>query len=251
MRFVDEVLSFLLDRCPSCGLSAATICARCWYVLNEVGDARSPGARGLLTVATEPFLSRVLYEWDDRQPRPANVLREVILASKEKPSREMMLLWASEIFRRAMLGGLLQAKRNWILIPPPGRSGMGEDDHAGALAKAISAVSGDSWRCEPQIFERVSERRYRKSASQKAKSQMERSKIEFRISPGAKNRIERAAGYIFIDDVIATGATAKAAWVALGKPRAFECWAIAWKVREDISLKAFNELQSDAYDKMD
>lgn len=230
MSIVSAFASFLLDRCPSCGLSATTLCARCWYVLNEVGEHRSPAARGLLTIETEPFVQRALYWWDDRVPRPSNILREVILASKEHPSSATMNLWAREFCRRAMLDGLLSSRRNWVVIPPPGRSGMGEDDHAGALASAFTAVSGGGFFCEIHAFERVGKSR----SSQKTKSRGERAEIEFRIAVPAKKRLERAAGFIFIDDVLATGATARAAWVALGRPHAFECWTIAAKVREEI-----------------
>lgn len=133
-----------------------------------------------------------------------------------------------------MIDGLLASRRNWVLIPPPGRSGIGEDDHAGALASALTAVSGGNFWCETQAFERVGKARI----SQKTKSRAQRSEIEFRVSVPAKKRIERAAGFIFIDDVLVTGATARAAWVALGRPRAFECWAIAAKVREQIKESA-------------
>ena len=261
MRFLSEFVNFLVNRCPSCGLSAATICARCWFILNEAGEASgprsqtlssgaarlSPAAQSLLTVEIEPFVQRVLYLWDDRHPRPANVLREVILTSKEHPSQEMMRLWAGEIYRRATLGGLLVSKRDWILIPPPGRSGLGEEDHAGAMARELSAVCGGALTFENHVLERVGLGRQQKF-SQKTKSRTERSKIEFRISIPARKRIERAAGFIFIDDVIATGATAKAAWIALGKPRAFESWAIALKVRENPLEEVANELRIDTDD---
>lgn len=210
-------------------------------MLNEVGRASSNGAGDLLLVETEPFNQRVLYRWDDRNSRPADVLREVILASKEMPSGEMMRLWASEFYRRAMIGKLLGARRNWVLIPPPGRSGFGEPDHAGALAEMLSTMSGGSLWFEGDAFERVGKSRREKS--QKEKSRAERAAIAFRVSESAKHRFPRAAGFIFIDDVIATGATARAAWIALGKPRAFESWAIAFKVPEN-SL-ALPEVQND------
>jgi predicted amidophosphoribosyltransferase len=228
MGFVSAFASFLLDRCPSCGLSATTLCPRCWYILNEINEPHAE--RGLLVVATEPFIQRVLYRWDDRKLRQADILRDVILASKENPRFKMMELWGAEFYRRAMLDGLLASKRDWIIVPPPGRSGGGEHDHAGALGYALAEISGDRLFYENFAFERAGQNR----KSQKTKSRKERGEIKFQVSDIGWCAIQNAEGFIFIDDVIATGATAKAAWVALGKPRKFECWAIAAKVRESI-----------------
>ncbi|CAN5729819.1 hypothetical protein BH10BDE1_BH10BDE1_30220 [soil metagenome] len=200
--------------------------------MNEVGCAVGGSARGLHVVETEPFTQRVLFNWDDRIARPASILRDVILSQKEHPSFEMSRLWANEFTLRARLDGALSTKRNWILVPPPGRSGYGESDHAGALVEALAAANRGHLVAEVETFERVGESRRAKLKSQKLKTREERSTIEFRLSDFAKSRVRRAPGFIFVDDVIATGATAKAAWIALGKPRAFESWAIAFKVRE-------------------
>lgn len=239
MRMLARLIDFVLNRCPSCGLAAQTICQRCWRDLNDDGaeDRSNVGAsplRGMYVIETTPFVQRALYLWDDRQIRSSSILREVILASKEHPSSQMMQLWAEEFHRRALMSGTLNGKRNWILIPPPGRSGQGEDDHAGALAKAIGACCGSEIAVELGMLERVGESRRSKSRSQKTKSRLERGAIEFRISPLMQTRVAGAEGFLFIDDVIATGATAKAAWIALGRPRAFECWAIAYKVHENL-----------------
>lgn len=232
MGFGSQFLNFFVNRCPSCGLSATTVCARCWYVLNEVGHASGSGSRGLFLIETEPFKQRALYRWDDRAVRPASILRDVIVSSKEHPSRELMQLWAAEMSARARADGALSGKRDWLVIPPPGRSGYGERDHAGALAEALALANPGTLQEELEMLERVGESRRARAKSQKLKSRDERSRIEFRVSDFAKSRVRRAAGFLFVDDVIATGATAKAAWIALGKPRAFESWAIAFKVRE-------------------
>ncbi len=243
MVSISQMLNFFINRCPSCGLSATTICARCWYILNEVGSPQKGQSTGLHLIGTEPFTQRALYLWDDRVARPAGVLRDALLASKETPAPEMIRMWAAELSSRAFFDGSLGGKRDWLVVPPPGRSGYGENDHAGALAEALAVANRNHLIAEVEILERVGESRRMKrtsfktalhrTVSQKVKSRAERSDIEFRVSPIAKNRIRQARGFIFIDDVIATGATARAAWIALGKPRAFESWAIAYKVREN------------------
>ncbi len=235
-RVGNFLLNYLINRCPSCGFSATTVCARCWFVLNEVSTASSPAARGLIGVANEPFVTRVLYRWDDRDIRPAGVLREILLCSKEYPSGDMMRLWGEEFFRRAMSGGILTGKRGWTLVPPPGRSGFGELDHAGALVTAIRTASGGYFESEVRMLERVGESRRSKSRSQKTKNRVERSRIGFQLTSTGRRRLSQATGYIFVDDITATGATANAAWIALGRPRAFESWSIAYKVRESADV---------------
>jgi predicted amidophosphoribosyltransferase len=230
MTRISKIFNFFLNRCPSCGLSATTICARCWYVLNDIGGRNGVIPRGLYNPESGPFTQRVLYLWDDRVPRPASILRDMILSAKVNPTPESLQLWASELTVRARMCGALSGKRGWLVIPPPGRSGYGERDHAGGLAEALAAANVDYFLPETGALERVGESR--RAKSQKLKSRDERLRVEFRIAESAKNRIRHAPGFLFIDDVIATGATARAAWAALGKPHAFESWAIAYKVRE-------------------
>lgn len=235
---VSDLFDFFLNRCPSCGLAATTICARCWYVLNEVG-VDSENRRGLFVGSVDPFTQRGLYRWDESSDHASTILRDVILSSKGTPSVAMTNLWAHEFHRRGTIDGLFSGRRDWIVVTPPGRAGSGTEDHAGALAKALVDRSCGQLILRPALFERRKPSIFDKSSipkaetSQKIKSRRERSNIEFRMKDSDSQRLGRVPGFLFVDDVIVTGATARAAWIALGRPRAFEAWAIALRSRND------------------
>lgn len=231
MSLVSRWLDEWLNRCPSCGLRALSICDRCLYLLNEA-DGVNQSCRGLLpdpSGVPSPFSRRFLYDWDESRPLRARVLRDVILSSKGETSDAILDFWVHEFVRRAMAGGHLAKKRDWIVISPPSRRRGLRLDHAGRLAERLAHNSASVLRFEESVFDHASATGL--FGSQKTKSRGDRTKLEFTIVPHVKQRIERAEGFLLIDDVVATGSTAMAAWKALGKPRAFEVWAIAHRSR--------------------
>ena len=231
MSLISRWLDEWLNRCPSCGLRALAICDRCLFLLNETEFPKS-SPRGLLpdpSGVPSPFVRRFLYDWDDRRPRSARVLRDVILSAKGETSDALVDFWTHEFARRATVGGQLSRKRNWIVFAPPTRRHGSGLDHAARLAERLSRKTDSTLRFEDGVLEHAPSRRG--FGSQKMKSRTDRSQVEFTIVPHMKQRIESAEGFLLIDDVVASGSTAKAAWSALGKPKAFEVWAIAYRAR--------------------
>lgn len=233
MSLISRWLDEWLGRCPSCGSKAIAICDHCRRCLDETT---------FKDISWEPLLAdpphvpslfdrRFLYFWDETRVSSARVLREMILSSKGATSDAVVEFWCQEFVRRAMVGKDLVKKRNWVVLSPPAKNRVGELDHAGRLARGISNLTDSDLHFEPGILLRVSERRF--FGSQKSKSKNERSSIEFKIAPHLKHVVERAEGFLLMDDVVATGATAEAVWRALGRPHAFEVWAIAHRIRSD------------------
>lgn len=226
-RWLDE----WLGRCPSCGFKAKAICARCRNILNETllrdvsGERLFSDSPEVLTL----FDRRFLYRWDENRPPSARVLRDVILSSKGRTSDAIVDFWVGEFLRRATVGGDLSRKRNWLVLAPPSKRRESELDHAGRLAAGLAMAVGPTLRFEDGVLEQVKDRGF--FVSQKSKSKGDRAKIEFKIAPHLKQAVERAEGFLLMDDVLASGATANAAWKALGRPRAFEVWAIAYRAK--------------------
>jgi predicted amidophosphoribosyltransferase len=221
---ISHLVSTLLNRCPGCGRAATSFCARCWYVLNH--DERGELATRMVIVDRSPFISRALYIWKDELSH-SSIIRNAVLASKGSANCEIYRTFSEEVFRRSVAEHLWRERRDWIFVVPPSVRNVLRD-HAMELASQLSDLTGNSL---PAIS--VLEVGRVDLTQQKLKSRKDRELKRFSISrtlsPAARARLLGARGYLFLDDVIASGGTAQAAWSALGKPSAFEAWAIAWR----------------------
>jgi predicted amidophosphoribosyltransferase len=221
---IIRLVSALLNRCPGCGRSATSFCARCWYVLNH--DERGRLATRMVIAGRSPFISRALYIWKDEWSQ-SSIIRNAILASKGSANPEIYRTFSEEIFRRTVAEELWRERGDWVFIVPPSVRNLVRD-HAMELGSQLADLTGS---CLParSVLQTTSVG----LTQQKIKSRKDRELKQFSLSrtlsPAAKARLLGAKGFLFLDDVIASGATAKAAWSALGKPTAFEAWAIAWR----------------------
>lgn len=108
-----------------------------------------------------------------------------------------------------------------VFIPPPSRSGA--EDHASVWAKHLASVwKAEVWKplnfvSSPGVL----------PLSQKQRSLQARGEIEFEAVKIAKPFV--SAKLIFVDDVLTTGSTARAAFKALGEPKGYEAWTLAWR----------------------
>lgn len=109
--------------------------------------------------------------------------------------------------------------RDTVIIPAPSYSRS--PDHALCLASAFSRFSG--LELYNVLFPYSPEGKNRK---QKQRIKTERRKIYFSVK---EKCILEDKKIIFVDDILTTGSTARAAWEALCKPRNFVIFTLAWR----------------------
>jgi predicted amidophosphoribosyltransferase len=250
-RVFDEAMLF---RCFACGAKGNGVCGDC---LAQLQDEVS---NDLFLISNDPFPQKCLYLWENRDSVRAHIIRSLILGAKGDSPTRLCEIWAHEFVRRS---GFMDSRNHMIFITPPKRDGDFEYDHAGALAREVAVRLGACHKTSlfrkvedgPKKEERLTKRLARglglfseaEGRSQKTKSKAERAELRFAIMAdahlpkntagcghsgscgGCLKKAGRSPRYVFLDDVLVTGASARAAWVALGRPRGFEAWTVAYK----------------------
>lgn len=215
-----RLLESVFSRCPGCGVGHTRLCPICFAKLR-----RCAPPRGLIVLKDKPFVQKALYLWDE-DDESAPFLKHLIVAAKARGPRDgtdrrLLRFWSEEFVAAALADRSVASMRGWSIVAPPGRSGLFELDHAGRLALTLSQQLG--LRLETGLERDFHSLSSKKTVAQKFLSRSERANVEFRLAGST----ERAPGYLFVDDVLATGSTAAAAWRAVGQPAAFSAWAIA------------------------
>lgn len=184
-----------LRACGHCGTTIGPIdgfCAKCFEkILALVSDK---------VVSNKQFPVHSLLTWDDSHEIVGNLVRSL----KGEFHRRSYSRLAVEVAKRANLKG------KTIVIPPCKKS---KHDHAWNFGTALAEISG---------AELLSPFKVESEVEQKHLNKLERSSLRFTLT----KRVN-ASNILFVDDLITTGATARAAWKALGDPGGFCVWTVA------------------------
>ena len=195
--------------CAVCGSFRPPIDLLCESCGEDLERVRNRG--GALLQPGYPFPVFSLFTWDEQT---APLVKPLLYAFKGGRSVEWgSRLAGSLLYERGLSGG--QAP---IFVHPP--SSGGKPDHAWLLAHTLAMA----WR-EPNAPVLALEKSDR-GGKQKQRSVSERATRRFHAR-GKASFSDSVAPRVFVDDVITSGATAMAAYMALGDPARFEVWTLA------------------------
>ena len=115
-------------------------------------------------------------------------------------------------------------EKNTILIPAPASPNSPIKDHAFCFTSSLARISNIP------IKNSLSRLFFYKEEQQKQKTRQARQELQIiEIENTTATTASPTQHFIFVDDILTTGATARAAWKALGKPKDFKILTLTWR----------------------
>lgn len=211
---IENVLRWLRV-CPKCSAMVGPVdgfCSSCLgQVVNNISEPH-------FTFGF-PFPIWSLLRWSSE----AEEVGQLVKALKGQQNQRAYRILAHEMLKCFRSHRVLRQKPALFVFPP---SKGGVADHAQLLALSLSYWSGI-----PHInaFASAREQKEQKSLDKSGRQGLRFERSHVRLPPSAQNE-----GIIFVDDLLTTGSTARAAWLALNKPKRFTVWTLACRPLEKL-----------------
>ncbi len=184
------------------------LCSMCWKALEREYLSSDNSYRAEKTL---PHFHLLSWHEDNRQ-----LLKFFIDSLKQGGPDFIFKRLGLEMFSRFMSFDLWNKKTSPVFAPAPSKSKI-KRDHAFMLAQALSFYFGGELRnCLKRAPGALSQKR--KSRRDRAFTQM-----SCEGAPPGNRPV------VFVDDVLTTGSTARAAFQALSRPQSFFIFTLAWK----------------------
>lgn len=212
----DNVLRWLRS-CATCGSSLPPIdlmCSPCWARFGKIHRDHLFHLGG--KVRSTPFPTFALANWSEQQTDFVSKLVHGFKGGRDlRAARRLAQLLVDARRQDAPL------PKDVLLVPAPG----GRHNHARALALEIGEILH-----APVLDILIDPKKRKVSSNQKSQALEGRFERKYEVRApevDLKAHIFERPTWIFIDDVITSGATAMAAYMALGDPTCFEVWTLA------------------------
>lgn len=213
-----KLVVYFFQHCYICGRSTRRLshfCLECRRCLEStIANSQAGG-----TVAVRSPTGHSLVALGSYQ---SVYLAAAINALKGGDFREDLTLIAHQLIRTRLLAERPPLPTPVLIVPCPSRIKSGYD-HAVALALAIGELT--CWEVGRDFLSPSAPMEH----SQKQKKRGERLERRFLARPELD--LSPYGTILFVDDVVTTGATTRAAWSALGEPENFEVWCVAYQPR--------------------
>ena len=167
-----------------------------------------------LPIRKEKFLTRSLYSWAEND----NFLSTIVYSLKGRRSNGLCEFFCRNM---SMMFGDLNKRYCFVFVES---STYGKDSHGMNLAKNL----GMFFRA-PIMYIPFSQ----KSGSQKLKNIEDRAKVTCKKS--FYTDLIGPVDYVFVDDVVTTGATSMAVFRGLGFPQRYQVWSVFDRPIRDCS----------------
>ncbi len=199
-------LSHYLRSCAYCGFwfgSHDFFCQNCWEELSRQLKFESS--------CQYWFDNRYLFRWEEEN----KLIGSLIYGLKGGCCGSSVTRILGNLVGESWLENLDEC----VLVPSPPTS-LGSRDHAYVIAEALSDLYGGSLRTPLRRTGDLAQKKLAKTV---------RKEKQLGLDPDYTPSDLNTRRIIFIDDVITTGSTAQAAFVALGRPRNFSVLAMAYR----------------------
>lgn len=135
------------------------------------------------------------------------------------PSNELRTLLESDLTKRIQNSDSNIEPQKTYVVPAPSKK-RGAKDHAFVLAQEYANILGYPL-VNPLV--RIDQ------GAQRGRSRQERTQIRVELDKNYKPEQFASAKIIWVDDVLTTGATAEACHKAMGSPKNFSVWTLAYR----------------------
>ena len=160
-----------------------------------------------------------LFDWHEENEA---FIRPLLNSLKQTKASFIYRRLALECFSRFAYTSIWPKKVSPVFIPAP-PSNPKKPNHALELSKALAFYCGG--RVQPILKKTV-------LSSQKGKSRFLRSQVQFDLTAPPQGEV-----FVFIDDILTTGWTARKAFKTLSSPKNFFICTLAWRRKTSAVIK--------------